>query len=168
MLPRTSWRNPRASPSTRFQIAMFSDDCVRDELLGCPLPPSFLTARSQFSAACFSGWTIQSTRLSLREVASRRDGMGVANGCTPWRSPAGQADVPGGVTPRGALSSARAMASRRSSRSVLQWRPGVGRKAKLTVRRASQGEAKRFTETIVEASDGSGDLVLVSLVELDA
>ena len=31
MLPRTSWRNPRASPSTRFQVEMFSDDCARNE-----------------------------------------------------------------------------------------------------------------------------------------
>jgi hypothetical protein len=41
-------------------------------------------------------------------------------------------------------------------------------KAKLTVRRASHDEAKRFTDTIVDASDGSGDLVLIYLVELDA
>jgi len=41
-------------------------------------------------------------------------------------------------------------------------------KAKLTIRRASQIEAKHFTDTIVEASDRSGDLVLVYLIELDA
>ena len=41
-------------------------------------------------------------------------------------------------------------------------------KAKLTIRRASPDEAKRFTDAIVGASDGSGDLVLVYLIELDA
>lgn len=41
-------------------------------------------------------------------------------------------------------------------------------KEKLSVRRASLDEAARFSEAITGAEDGSGDLVLVYLVELDA
>jgi len=40
-------------------------------------------------------------------------------------------------------------------------------KSKLSVRRASADEAARFGSAIREAADGSDDLVLVYLVELD-
>ena len=40
-------------------------------------------------------------------------------------------------------------------------------KSKLTVRRASADEAARFGSALKEAADGSDDLVLVYLVELD-
>jgi hypothetical protein len=39
--------------------------------------------------------------------------------------------------------------------------------SKLAVRRASADESARFGSAIKEAADGSGDLVLVYLVELD-
>ena len=38
MLPRKSWRNPRASPPTRFQMKIFPGDCVHNEPCGRPLP----------------------------------------------------------------------------------------------------------------------------------
>ena len=31
MLPRKSWRNPRVSPSTQFQMEIFPGDYVRNE-----------------------------------------------------------------------------------------------------------------------------------------
>jgi hypothetical protein len=40
-------------------------------------------------------------------------------------------------------------------------------KSKLTVRRARADEAAQFGSAIKEAADGSGDLVLVYLIELD-
>ena len=45
MLPRKSWRNPRASPSTRFQMEMLADDCVRNEFAWLTSPSLVIERR---------------------------------------------------------------------------------------------------------------------------
>ena len=56
MPPRKSWRTPRASPPTRFQMTIFPGDCVHNEPCGRPLPSLVVAgAHSNTRLLCAGG-----------------------------------------------------------------------------------------------------------------